>query len=92
MKVFNWNADKNLQLMEERGCSFEQVVFHIQSGGLIDDIAHPNLESYPNQRILVVRMQDYVYLVPYVEDEEEVFLKTIIPSRRFTKTHLGGDK
>jgi uncharacterized DUF497 family protein len=92
MKVFNWNSEKNHQLIEERNRSFEEVVFHIQNGGLIDDISHPNTADYSHQRIFVVAVDDYVYLVPYVEAEEEIFLKTIIPSRKFTRIYLRGEK
>jgi uncharacterized DUF497 family protein len=91
MKQFNWNAEKNCTLIEERGKSFEEVVFHIQNGGLLDDIVHPNASDYSNQRIFVVSIEDYVYLVPYVEDDREYFLKTVIPSRKFTKLYLRGD-
>lgn len=91
MRVFNWNSDKNQQLILERGVSFEEAVFHIENGGLLDDIVHPNDKEYPNQRIFIVHMADYVYLVPYVEGQEEIFLKTIIPSRKFTKIFLGGN-
>lgn len=91
VKVFNWNPEKNRELIEERGRSFEEAVFYIQAGGLIDDIVHPNSVSYPNQRVFVVAIQDYVYLVPYVEDDEQIFLKTIIPSRKFTKIYLRGE-
>jgi uncharacterized DUF497 family protein len=91
MKVFNWDSGKNQQLIEERNKSFEEVVFYIQSGGLLDDIAHPNSIDYSHQRMFVVSIDGYVYLVPYVENEEEIFLKTIIPSRKFTKLYLRGD-
>jgi hypothetical protein len=90
VKVFNWSADKNRLLINDRGVSFDEAVFHIQAGGLLDDIVHPNASIYPNQRMFVVLVRDYVYLVPYVEDEEQIFLKTIIPSRKFTKLYLGG--
>ncbi len=91
MKILNWNSDKNQQLIEGRGKSFEEAVFYIQNGGLIDDIVHPNARDYPNQKIFIVNINEYIYLVPYVENEEEIFLKTIIPSRKFTKLYLGGD-
>ena len=91
MKLFNWNADKNHILIEERGKSFEEVVFHIQNGDLIDDIRHPNASEYPNQRVFIVNIDEYAYLVPYVEDERAYFLKTVIPSRKFTKLYLRGD-
>jgi len=75
----------------ERGTSFEEVVFYVENGGLLDEIAHPNSQDYPHQRIFIVAIEDYVYLVPYVENEEEIFLKTIIPSRKFTKIYFGDD-
>lgn len=90
MRVYNWNMGKNQELILSRKISFEKAIFHIEHGGLLDDIVHPNTKVYPNQRIFIVRIQDYVYLVPYVENENEIFLKTIIPSRKFTKIYLGG--
>ena len=90
MKPINWNADKNQQLMSERGVSFEEVLFALQSGGLLDDGSHPNKVKYPTQRLFVVRIDDYAWLVPYVENEREIFLKTIIPSRQATKRYLRG--
>lgn len=90
MKLFNWSSLKNQQLIAGRKTSFEEVVFHIQNGDLLDDIVHPNTRDYPNQRIFVVCIVDYVCLVPYVETEQEIFMKTIIPSRKFTKLYLGG--
>lgn len=91
MRVFNWNNDKNKQLILERGVSFEEAVFYIENGFILDDIIHPNSKTYPNQRIFIVQIIDYIYLVPYVENEQEIFLKTIIPSRKFTKIYLGDD-
>lgn len=69
---------------------FEQVILHIERGDLIDVIEHPNQSKYPNQQMLVVKIRDYAYLVPFVEDEEGKFLKTIIPSRKATREYLGG--
>lgn len=91
MKIFNWSSDKNQQLIVDRGKSFEEAVFSILNGGLLDDIVHPNTMDYPNQRIFVVQIHDYAYLVPYVENQDEIFLKTIIPSRKFTRIYLGGE-
>lgn len=90
MKVFNWNSEKNQQLIEERGRSFEEAIFHIENGGLLDDICHPNAADYPHQKIFVVAIDQYAYLVPYVETDDEIFLKTVIPSRKFTRLYLGG--
>lgn len=89
MKPINWDSDKNRKLIEERNISFESVIFSLQSGGLLDDMVHPNKDKYPQQRIFVVSIDEYVYLVPYVETEVEIFLKTIIPSRKATKLYLG---
>ena len=91
MKPINWNSDKNQQLIEDRGISFEDVVFYLQQGALLDDIKHPNDDKYPNQRIFVISIDDYVHLVPYIEDRKEIFLKTIIPSRKATKQYLGDE-
>lgn len=89
MKQINWNSEKNKQLIEERGISFEDVVFYLQVGMLLDDIEHPNVEKYPDQRVFIVNIENYAYLVPYVENRKEIFLKTIIPSRKATKQYLG---
>jgi len=90
MTYYKWNHDKNERLKAERGLSFEQVILHIERGDLIDVIEHPNQSKYPNQQMLVVKIKDYAYLVPFVEGEEGKFLKTIIPSRKATREYLGG--
>lgn len=93
MKYFDWDEGKNLRLKIERGIGFEDVVAAIDEGRALDEFDHPNQKLYPNQRILVVEIADYAYYVPYVEDEEKIFLKTIIPSRKATKKYiLGGRK
>ncbi|GAA4815364.1 hypothetical protein GCM10011365_02300 [Marinicella pacifica] len=88
MKQFDWDPKKNQQLIVEREISFEEVIFHLQTDGLLDDVKHPNQATYPHQRIYVVAITDYAYLVPYVESNETIFLKTIIPSRKATKQYL----
>ncbi len=90
MKTFAWSSEKNELLKAERGISFEEVVLNIQLGNEVDIFEHPNQEQYPGQQISVVVIEDYAYLVPFVENEEEIFLKTIIPSRKATKQYLGG--
>jgi uncharacterized DUF497 family protein len=90
MKAFAWNSEKNELLKAERGISFEEVVLNIQLGNEVDIFEHPNQERYPGQQISVVVIEGYAYLVPFVENEEETFLKTIIPSRKATKQYLGG--
>ena len=89
MMLYDWDSEKNQQLIEERGISFEEVIFHLQSDCLLDDVEHPNQKDYSHQRMYVVLIEDYVYLVPYVESENGIFLKTIIPSRKATKHYLG---
>ena len=81
--TFAWNTEKNRQLIEERGISFESIVVAIDQGGLIDLLEHPNQARYPGQLIHVVEVDDYLYLVPFiVESDGTRFLKTIIPSRK----------
>ncbi|MBI5748066.1 MAG: BrnT family toxin [Nitrospinae bacterium] len=93
MKYFSWNTEKNEKLKRERNISFEEVVFHIQRGDLLDIVEHPNQEKYRGQHIFVVTIKNYVYLVPFIETEDEVFLKTIIPNSKVTKKYLrGGEK
>ncbi len=88
MKPFRWCPEKNEALQADRGVSFESVVVAIETGGLLDILAHPNPEKYPRQRILVVAADNYAYLVPFVEDRDYYFLKTIIPSRKATRDYL----
>jgi uncharacterized DUF497 family protein len=88
VKPFRWGAEKNAELMTERGISFEQVVVAVEAGGLVDVLAHPNPKKYPNQRIMVVSWDGYAYLVPFVEDVDHYFLKTVIPSRKATRDYL----
>ncbi len=92
MKYFSWNEEKNELLKHERGISFEEVVFYIDLGFLLDVLEHPNQEKYKGQKVFVVQMEDYVYLVPFIESENEIFLKTIIPSRKATKKYLKGSE
>jgi uncharacterized DUF497 family protein len=88
MKYFTWSAEKNERLKETRQISFEEIVFYIESGQLLDIIENPNSAKYQGRRILIVKVNDYAYLVPLVESEDEIFLKTIIPSRKATKKYL----
>lgn len=89
VKTYAWNEEKNRQLKTDRNISFEEVVIHIAAGNLLDTVEHPHPEKYNGQRIFVVKMGDYVWLVPFVESDNEIFLKTIIPSRKATKRYLG---
>ena len=92
MKYFSWNNEKNKLLKAERNISFEEVVFQIEKKRILDIVEHPNQEKYKEQKIFIISIHNYAYLVPFVESEEEIFLKTIIPSRKATKKYLGGKK
>ncbi|MBI5286061.1 MAG: BrnT family toxin [Deltaproteobacteria bacterium] len=90
MKYFSWDNEKNERLKRERGISFEDVVFYIEQGHLLDILEHPNQQVYPGQRIFIVEIEDYVYLVPFVETEDEVFtLREVIRMPRLTKEEKG---
>ncbi len=89
MTIFAWNPEKNEQLKAERGISFEEIVFHIEAGDVLLIEEHPNQEHYSGQRVFSVQIDDYVYLVPHVISESDIFLKTIIPSRKATKRLKG---
>ena len=88
MKYFDWDEGKNETLKTERDVSFEEVILAIFDGKLLDDVGHPNQARYPNQRLFIVEIENYAHLVPYVEDKEKIFLKTVIPSRKATKKYL----
>ena len=88
MKAFRWDPVKNKTLMAERGVTFEQMTVAIENDGLLDLLKHPNSEKYPNQKVLVVEHDGYVYLIPFVEEDEYYFLKTVIPSRKATRDYL----
>ena len=87
MKRFRWDRAKNESLKASRGVSFEEIVLLIEQGAVISAEAHPNPARYPTQKILEILVGDYVFLVPFVESEQEIFLKTIIPSRKATKRY-----
>jgi len=85
MKNINWNQEKNIKLIQERGFSFELCLIKIESGEILDILENKN---HKNQKIFILEIESYIYLIPFVENEKEVFLKTIIPSRKFTKKYL----
>ena len=92
MKRIDWNDDKNEWLVRVRSISFEDILYHLTHGGLLDVIRHTNQEKYPDQMILIVNVEEYAYIVPFVEDDQVIFLKTIIPSRKMTRKYLGDKK
>jgi len=85
---FDWSDEKNEFLERTRGVSFEDIIFHIQKGDVLDIIKHPNEAQYPKQNIIVINIEGYVYLVPCVKEKGIRFLKTIIPSRKATEEYL----
>ncbi len=88
-KLISWDLAKNVKLQKERGISFDDVLVALEAGQLLEVREHHNSERYRGQKVMFVYIQDYVYLVPFVEDSERYFLKTIIPSRKATKDYLG---
>ncbi len=92
MRVFRWDNEKNEWLKKNRGVSFEQVVILMERGDVFETIEHPNQNKYPGQKIASVRIDDYAYLVPYVQESEDIFLKTIIPSRKATNKYVREQK
>ena len=88
MKLFEWDDDKNKKLKNERGISFEEAVFYIANDGVLDVIPHPKQGKYPGQKMFIVNIDNYAYLIPFIENKKIIFLKTIIPSRKATKKYL----
>ena len=87
-KIITWNNEKNELLKKERNICFEDVLIAFQSGNVLDKMVHPNTDKYANQHVYIIKYNEYAYLVPCVESETELFLKTIIPSRKMTKKYL----
>ena len=92
MKTIRWDEQKNEWLKQNRGLGFEQVAVLIEQGQVLEVIDHPDRRKYPKQKTAIVEIDRYACLVPYVDDEDGIFLKTIIPSRKATKKYLRGQK
>lgn len=92
MKIFRWNNEKNEWLKENRGVCFEQIVILMEREEVIEVLEHPNQDKYPGQKIAIVEIDDYAYLIPYVQEGDEIFLKTIIPSRKATNKYVRVEK
>jgi uncharacterized DUF497 family protein len=93
VKPFQWDEQKNEWLKKIRGVSFEDVVTASTEGKIVETMDHPNQKRYPNQQVLIIIINEYIHMVPFVEDEEKYFLKTIIPSRKMMKKYMtGGEK
>ena len=92
MIYYNWNNEKNDQLKQKRKVSFERITTQIENGKLLDIVDHPNKEKYPNQKMYIVEYENYAYLVPFVQEGDAIFLKTIIPNRKATKKYLRSER
>lgn len=89
MKYFDWDEEKNQKLKEERDVSFEEVVIALdEDKKVLYRGDHPNQNKYPGQKIVIVEIKEYAYIVPFVEDDEKIFFKTIIPNRKATKKYI----
>ncbi|REL33506.1 DUF4258 domain-containing protein [Rhodohalobacter sp. SW132] len=92
MRYFNWNEEKNRLLKKSRNISFEEIVLSIDSGGLLDIVEHHDQSKYPNQKLLIVEVENYAYVVPFLLSDETYFLKTIYPSRKATQTYINKEE
>ena len=88
MKYFDWNSKKNEKLRIEREIGFEDILIAIEEKGILDIVEHKSQEKYPGQKIFIINVNNYAYLVPFIEDKQKIFLKTIIPSRKATKKYI----
>ena len=91
-KHIDWNTDKNEILKLERGVSFEDIISAISDGGLIKIIDHPNPVKYPNQKVMIINIDNYAYVIPFTESGDKLFLKTIYPSHNATKLYIVNKK
>jgi len=92
MKYFDWDENKNILLKETRNISFEEVVLSIANNKLLEIVEHPDKQKYPNQKMFIVEIREYACIVPFVEDNDKYFLKTIYPSREATKKYLNKEE
>ena len=88
MRIFRWDNEKNEWLKKNRGVCFEEVVILMEREDVLDIVEHPNQDKYPGQKIAIVEIDDYAYLVPYMQESEAIILKTIIPSRSATNKYV----
>lgn len=87
-KYYDWDREKNELLKQARGISFEDIVDALESGKLLAVIGHPNKKKYPNQKIYIINIENYAYCVPFVDEGEKRFLKTIFPNRKYTRKYI----
>jgi len=87
--MYRWNEEKNELLLSQRGVSFNDVLYELEHNGIVDNYIHPREDIYPNQYIYVIKLNDYMHYVPYVKEDDYIFLKNIIPSRKLNKKYKG---
>ena len=87
MLKYLWNEEKNKLLKETRGVGFEEVVESLAQKRIIANIPNPNKAKYPKQKIYIVIINNYTYAIPYIKNKNEIFLKTIYPSRKYQKQY-----
>ena len=92
MKNIRWDEQKNEWLKQNRGLGFERVAVLMEQGQVLEVVDHPDQTKYPKQKMAIVEIDGYACLVPYVDDEDGIFIKTIIPSRKATKQYLRDNK
>lgn len=88
MKPLRWSPDKNELLKQERGVSFEEITVAVEAGRLLEIVPYLNPSKYPRQKVMVVEVAGYAFLVPFIEEEDHFFLKTVIPSRKATRDFI----
>ena len=84
MKYLNWSPEKNEVLKAKRGISFEEIALLIESGRILGIEENPG--RY-NQKIYILEIENYAFIVPFVEKDNEIFFKTAFPSRKYTKRY-----
>ena len=87
MPIYEYNAEKNLKLLTERGIGFEDVIAVLNTYGALAIIDHPNIEKYPHQKMYLLKIMEYVYIVPFEKQGDKAILKTIYPSRKATRLY-----
>ena len=85
---FDWDIEKNERLKKERNISFEDIALLLAAGKLWKTADHPNPEKYPNQRVFLVPVDGYIFFVPFVMENDTIFLKTAFPHRKATRDYL----
>ena len=92
MKPIRFNKDKDKVLKEKRGIGFKDVIKEMGAGKIVTVRKHPNTKKFPSQKIMLINIKNYIFVIPYIETEKEIFLKTIYKSRKYTKEFINKKK